>query len=89
MLSHISLIFKQSRVPLATALVTDALAALCQCDVRKNIPPPQFSHRIWLIKSLFLPCLQANVFAYIFTLQEAVAHTTTREAPVLNSRTDL
>ena len=33
MLGHISVVFKQSKVPLAVALVTDALASLCQCDV--------------------------------------------------------
>ena len=38
MLSHISLIFKMSKVSLAIALVTEALAALCQCDVRSWLP---------------------------------------------------
>jgi hypothetical protein len=32
MLGHISLILKHSKVSLAVALVTEALAALCQCD---------------------------------------------------------
>ena len=34
MLGHISVLLEQARPPLAIDLATDAMAALCQCDVR-------------------------------------------------------
>ena len=37
MLSHISVIIEQSKHPLAIAFATDALAALCKCDVRPTV----------------------------------------------------